>query len=165
MFGFSMRAGHGIENLLFVERIADAHDQRAKHLALGRLHARPPGRNPARRPSCSRGRCRFRCRRRHPPSARRRRRCWSDRAASTLSGFLPRTVIGIAPIFAQASFHDRLRLGSAFTRTVASTASSSSGCAFSAGATLANRASRASTAAATGRGGHAARGRAAAAAA
>ena len=37
----------------------------------------------------------------------------------SLSGFLPRTVSGTAPIFAQASFHDRLRLVSPFTRTIA----------------------------------------------
>src|SRR5215471_8639822 len=64
-----------------------------------------------------------------------------------LSGFLPRTVIGIAPTFEHASFHDKLRLGSLFTRTVTFTASSSSGFAFRDGATFANSRLRASTAA------------------
>src|SRR2546426_11529336 len=64
----------------------------------------------------------------------------------SLSGFLPRTVSGIAPSFEQASFQLGDLLESPFTRTVPFTHSSCSGCALSVGATLAKRASRASTA-------------------
>src|SRR5579862_6871385 len=59
----------------------------------------------------------------------------------------PRTVIGTAPIFAQACFQVSERLGSSLTRIVPLTHSSSSGFAFKAGAAFANNASRASTAA------------------
>src|SRR5580698_1416378 len=63
------------------------------------------------------------------------------------SGFLPRTVSGIAPSFEHASFQLSERLGSDFTRILPFTDSSSSGCAFKVGATLAKSASRASIAA------------------
>src|SRR5437867_13194184 len=62
----------------------------------------------------------------------------------SLSGFLPRTVTGIAPSFEQASFQLSDLLESPFTRTVPFTHSNRSGCALSAGATLAKSASRAS---------------------
>jgi hypothetical protein len=64
-----------------------------------------------------------------------------------LSGFLPRTVSGMAPSFEHASFHVSDLLGLLFTRTVSSKDSNSSGGALSAGATFAKSASRASTAA------------------
>src|SRR5256884_5580534 len=64
-----------------------------------------------------------------------------------LSGFLPRTVSGMAPSLEQACFQLIERLGSLFTRTVPLTLSRSAGCALSAGATFSNSASRASTAA------------------
>src|SRR3989442_14792386 len=62
------------------------------------------------------------------------------------SGFLPRTVRGIAPIFEQASFQLSDLLESPLTRTVPFTHSNWSGCALRVGATFAKRASRASTA-------------------
>ena len=64
-----------------------------------------------------------------------------------LSGFLPRTVSGMAPSLEQASFQLSERLESPLTPTLPFTHSNWSGCAFNAGATCANSASRASTAA------------------
>ena len=56
-----------------------------------------------------------------------------------LSGFLPRTVSGMAPSLAQASFQLSERLESPLTLTIPFTHSSWSGCAFRAGATLAKQ--------------------------
>src|SRR2546427_11535700 len=64
----------------------------------------------------------------------------------SLSGFLPRTVSGIAPSFEQASFQLSDLLESPFTRTVPFTHSNCSGCALSEGATVAKEASRAAAA-------------------
>ena len=63
------------------------------------------------------------------------------------SGFVPRTVIGMAPSLAHASFQLRDLWESPLTPTLPFTHSNWSGCASSVGATLANSRSRASTAA------------------